>query len=256
MAGADNICLAIWVLDRLEVPGRGQVLSLPRRSCGWAARCLLVSRGQPTGQAEVSSYHPQALGWTICPHLPTPPWSPSSTSLLRGPAVSVFSSMFLCLWLQTLMSSLMDKHPPRWISLLDTTPSESLSPGHLHWGMRLWAFADAIGSQRTSWLPLPRPAPPAGGRVPPFTDPPAQAGTPGTNTALHPPSPPSLQPAQLFFPLTSLNCPLSSTPPPSLAHLTTAWPCLRRLSQMHLPPGPPPPPHPLTCKGLPQGMGL
>lgn len=96
--------------------------------------------------------------------------------------------------------------------------------------------SDAIGSQRTSWLPLPRPAPPAGGRVPPFTDPPAQAGTPGTNTAsstlphlpaCSPPSFPSpshlskLSPLLHPAPLAHLDNSMALSPPVTDATLTS-----------------------------------
>lgn len=78
---------------------------------------------------------------------------------------------------------------------------------------------DAIGPQRTSWLPLPRPAPPAGGRVPPFTDPPAQAGTPGTNTTSS----------------TLRHLPACSLPSfPSPSHLSKLSPLLRPAPLAHL----------------------
>lgn len=133
LAGADNICLAIWVLDRLKCPGGARSFPCPGDPVAGLPDAS-QSGGQPTVRQE-SAAITSSLGLD---HLSTPAYSSlvSILHFLLRPSRFLFSpSMFLCLWLQTLMSSLMDKHPPQVDLPPDTTPSESLLPGHLHWGM-------------------------------------------------------------------------------------------------------------------------
>ena len=134
LAGADNICLAIWILDRPKHPGGARSLPCPGDPAAGLPEGS-QSRGQPTVRQESA-----AITSSLGPdHLSIPAHS-SLVSILRflpRPIRLLLSpSVFLRLWLQTLVSSLMDKHPPHVDLPPDAAPSEPLSPGHLHWGMR------------------------------------------------------------------------------------------------------------------------
>ena len=218
MIGADNIWLAIPILDRPK--GLGGARSFPCPGDPVAGLPEASQSGeQPTGRQE-SAAITSSLGLD---HLPTPAYS-SLVSILRllpRPSRLLLSpSVFLLLWLQRPVFSLMDKHPLQGDLPPDATPSEPLSPGHLHQGM-----------PQGPWIPQ-APKEPLGFLSP---DLPLQLGE-GSHQSLtlqpvlgpqEPtlPPPPSLIPQPAAHPAflpphISLNCPLSSIPLPSLTWTT------------------------------------
>lgn len=240
LAEADNIWLAIRTLDRprdqmgVESPllqnrpvsrkGPGPLPAQETLASGLPE--ATQSWGQAMWQAEVSRCHQalrraQASGWksSSTPGSSSlasiPHFLPRPGRLLLSPSVSPRPR------LQVLVSSLMDKCPPQVDLPPNATPSEPLLPGHLRRSVRQGPRTPEAPKEPLGFLSpnLPLRGPVALGRVPPLSDPTAQAGTPGTSSILS--HLPALSPPRLSLPLnlSKVSPPLGPTP---LAHLDSS----------------------------------
>lgn len=136
LAGADNIRLAIRILDRPKGPGGARSFPCPGDPAAGLPEAS-QSGGQPTGRQKSAAI----TSSLELDHLSTPAYS-SLVSILhflpRPSHLLLSPSVFLLLWLQMPVSSLMDKHPLQGTSLLMPHP---LSLCHQDISTRGWPRA-------------------------------------------------------------------------------------------------------------------